>query len=162
MKKLCLYLSLFLAVGCVSIRSNVGAVPKFSKILVVLKMNQADDDYAGKYLWVFPKKYEVCAIAQDTISIVSLKEKTDQWLDQCKSEAILTITTQKIGYKTGTYYGTHYAPHSVPYILYAEMRLVSDNRPFWKAQIGTAPIVGETFDPERIVAQLKRDEVISE
>jgi hypothetical protein len=161
MKKLCVYLSLFLTFGCVSIRSNVGAVPNFSKILVILKMNRADDEYASKYLLLFPKKYEVCAIAHDTISIVSLKDKTERWLNQCKSEVILTITTQKVGYNTGTVYGGHYVPQNLPYEIFAEMRLASDNKPFWKAQIGTAAIVGETFDPKRVISQLKRDKVVT-
>jgi hypothetical protein len=162
MKKLCIYLSLFLTFGCVSIRSNVGTVPNFSKILVILKMNRADDDYASKYLRLFPEKYEICAIAHDTISIVSLKDKTEQWLNQCHSEVILTITTQKVGYSTGTVYGEHYVPQDVPYQLFAEMRLVSDSKPFWKAVIRATPVVGETFDPQRVVSQLKRDGVVKD
>ena len=161
MKKLGVYLSLFLIFGCVSIRSNVGTVPSFSKILVVLKMNRADDEYANKYLRAFPKKYEVCAITHDTISLVSLKEKTAQWLNQCKSEAILTITTQKVGYPGGVYAG-RYVSQGMPYEIFAEMRLVSDGKPVWKAQINTGYMLGETFEPSRTINQLKRDGVLTD
>ncbi len=162
MKKLCIYFSLFLLFGCVSVRSNVGAVPSFSKILVILKMNHANDDHANKYLWVFPKKYDVCAIAHDTISIVSLKERTDQWLNQCQSEAILTITTQQVGFYQSYFIGDSYVPNERNYEMFAEMRLLADNKVFWKSKIHTSPLTGETFNPKRIVDQLKLDGVLSE
>ena len=162
MKKVCFYLSLFLVFSCVSIRSNVGAVPGFRKILVVLKMNRANDEYANKYLRAFPKQYEVCAITHDTISLVNLKEKTAQWLNYCKSDAILTITTQNVGYSTGGVYAGQYVSRGIPYGIFAEMRMVSDGKPFWKAQISTGYMLGETFEPARVVNQLKRDGVLTD
>ena len=160
MKKLFCYSLLILMTGCIRIRSNVtkDAIPKFTNILVVLEMKKASDDAANAYLSAFPEKYNysVCAIAYDELSFESLQSKIQTQTEICKSEAILLIKTTNLS--TYNHYGTYY--NNTPTSYYAEMSLISDKKPFWKAQI-QSPNRERGLSPRSVVNKLIEDGVIS-
>ena len=160
MKKLLYYSLLILTTGCVTIRSNVNkdAIPKFTNILVVLEMKKASDKAANAYLSAFPEKYNysVCAIAHDELSFESLQDKIQKQAEICKSEAILLVKTTNLG--TYNYYYGNY-PNSTPTTFYAEMSLLSDEKPFWKAQVEGGNGEGGV-DPKNMVNRLILDGVI--
>ena len=160
MKKLLCYFFSILTTGCVTIRSNVtkDTIPKFTNILVVLEMKKASDDAANDYLSAFPEKYNysICAIAYDELSFESLQDKIQKQAEICKSEAILLVKTTNLG--TFNHYGAYTS--STPTTFYAEMSLLSDKKPFWKAQIQSGYREGG-INPKSIINRLIEDGVIS-
>ena len=172
MKKSLCYSLLLLATGCVSIpiRSNVtkDSIPKFTNILVVLEMKKASDQAANLYLSAFPSHYSICSIAYDALSIETLDEKINKQATMCNSEAVLMIRTTKTAQlvaanrylPTPPYYFPSY--RRLPGEFFMEMSLLSDKKPFWKAEIVDGFAVSdETINAKRIVNQLITDGVIS-
>lgn len=159
MKKTFIYLLLFVVSSCVSIRSNVKKenVPKFTNILVVLKMKVASDEQAAKFLKVFPARYTVCAMAYDELSFENLNDKTNEYIQLCKSEVILKITTTQKGHSNYDSFGNS---SNTAYEYFAEMSDISNQNVFWKAQITNTHNM-EDFNPKAIVNRLILDGIIS-
>lgn len=161
MKTLLPILLLSAVTGCVSVRSKVksDAVPMFSRILVVTNMYYPPRDYEQRYLNVFPKEYQVCAIGVTPLtfnpdSLIREKART------CQSDVILTISMTQ---RAGTSYnqiGGVVQNSDTPALYFADMRSVTTDQPFWKAQLSAAPIQGRTFPPRTVVKRLMKDGVI--
>jgi len=163
MKAFSALFSLALLTGCVSVRSNVkpDAVPSFSRILVVTKMDRPPRDYEQRYLNAFPQGYEVCVLGLTPISFGHPDSTVAEQAQRCKSDVVLTISELRPG-------GANYAlpdrnsPTGVPQSEYlVEMRSSTSGEAFWKAQLSTSAIYGRSLWPSTVVKRLIKDGLLT-
>lgn len=142
--------------GCISvhIQSNVSpdARPDFRRVLIVSKLSVLSPDYLPRFQAAFPSDYQVCSVANNPISFVSLDESIQQGIKDCGSEVLLTLG-----------FSRNFTSGGGEYILsfnevYAEMSTVASGKPFWKAVITTSG--SDEVPPRKIINQLIKDRII--
>ncbi len=148
-----------LLMGCVSIRSSVksGEVPEFGRILVVTRLYDPPRGYEQRYLNVFPKEYEVCAVGVTPLSF-NPDSLVNAELTYCKSDVMLTIRLDQEGVVTYSNVGGVAQNTSTPSRYLAEMKSTATGQPFWKAIISGS--VGGVVPPRTVVKQLIKDGIL--
>lgn len=144
------FLLLMSLTSCVSIQSNVksGAVPTFSRVLVVTKLRQPPAGYSQTFLKAFPVGYQVCAVDLSPLSFDNPDEIVRRQVESCQSEVILTLEMTQAG-RAGD--------SGLPAQYNAEMRSVATNQLFWKALISSD--IGEVT-PRSVLKRLRDDQII--
>lgn len=145
--------------GCASgsLHSNVrpGAVPAFSRVLVVANTKRDGDGYARQVARQFPPGYAVTPLGFDDLSFGNLDSLVAQKTAESGSEVVLWIGFRPTGgtVRTGRY------SSGIGFEWFAEMRRAGDEQPFWKAVTGVAGTVSRPL-PEQYVRRLLSDGIL--
>lgn len=142
--------------GCVAVHidsnTNYDALPRFSRILVVSKLDRDDRDYLYAFERAFPLEYDVCAMSANKLAFGNPDSLIQQKAGECRSEVMLTLEFNR-NYVVGS--GKY--SESIDE-LFLEMRTLPDRKPFWKGVARTdGPIL---IAPRRIVNKLHDDRLI--